>query len=184
MAGKCGGLSLNHVIGNYILPQGAFFLDAGHGPQSSPHQAIVQPFLPIGEIQGSLRRAVKSRYSLSEREVSKKIQGGLVGSTSDRMSEVEIEQLLRLLPTQAIGLEMEVAYFALTCQQKEIPFGALLLIGDIIKEGTFPNPGSTVHEEYGRDHLEIIFEAIRLLDENPLSVNSRGLKTGLSTPFI
>ncbi len=181
-AGKCGGLRENHVIGNYIMPQGAFFLDLGHGNQNDPSSAIVQPFLPVGEIQGLLRCAGGRIHELEGRGISRRIQGGIIASTSNRLSEVDEVQISRLLPTPAIGLDMECTYLAQTCMQEGMPMGALLLIGDLLRKGHFPRHGSRVHDLYGNDHLRILFEVVRELRPEHLAAYSRSLRTGICPP--
>jgi AMP nucleosidase len=184
MVGHCGGLRGDiQEIGDYILADG-YFRDDGIYPEIIGHDV---PILPIAELTRALRQAMRQELNLDEHGLRQRLQTGTVATTNFRLWEIDTCSSWRdkIINSHALAVDMESATVAAACVRYRIPHGTLLVVSDLPLHGK-PKSQSRAQQFYKQAtdaHLKVAVRACEILQETPLLLQSRKLRTAKDAPF-
>ena len=158
MLGLCGGLRINHKIGDYFLPVAAI-----RGEGTSEHYMPSQ--VP------SLSNFTIQRYVAAELENRNlPYHTGVIHSTNYRFWEFDDGFKDRLITEKAQTIDMECATLFTVGYARQVPVGALMLISDKpLTPGGVKTPETSrrLFEEHEKSHIELGIKVLMSLRDSP-----------------
>jgi AMP nucleosidase len=159
--GKCGGLKLKPVVGEFILPIAAIRGDGASNDYFPPEV----PALPAFNLQKAVSTTI--------RNYQRDYWTGTVYSTNRRVWEHDEDFKKYLKRIRAMAIDMETATLFITGFYNKIPTGSLLLVSDqpMEPEGIKTSESDKkVTQDFAGLHLRIGIDSLKEIINDGLTV--------------